>query len=422
MKMKTYDIAILGLGTVGGGTYQVIEREQQQIAQKEGFIVNVKKVLALDYSVDIPEEKKAKSLEEITEDPDIKVVVELIGGKTIAKKFILKALEAGKTVVSANKELIANCWQEIQDAAKASGAGFYFEASVGGGIPILRTVQESLQANTIESISAIINGTTNYILSDMEENASDFDKVLKEAQALGYAEADPTSDIEAFDSMYKLSILSSMAFGVHIPISHIYREGITRITGQDMTIAHELGMTIKLLAIAKKNGNSVEARVHPTMIPLSHPLANVKGVFNSIFMTGSAVGDVMFYGRGAGAFPTASAVVSDIIYAINAGSKHKYMDYIGKENSTVEFNTNWESAYYLRLTVADKPGVLAKIAGILGQHGVGIASVIQKGTGAGDVPLIFVTYKTHEEDLNRALTEVCLEEGVREVSACIRVE
>lgn len=420
--MKKIDIAILGLGTVGGGTYQVIEREREQIAKKEGFELNVKKVLALDYSVPIPDEKKAKDIEEIVSDPDIKIVVELIGGKTVAKKFILAALKAGKTVVSANKELIANCWQELQDAAMETGAGFYFEASVGGGIPILRSVQESLQANTIRSLSAIINGTTNYILTNMEDNGSDFDVVLKEAQQLGYAEADPTSDIEAFDSMYKLSILSSLAFGVHIPIDHIHREGITRITGLDMQLAHELGMTIKLLAIAKKDGDTVEARVHPTMIPLSHPLANVKGVFNSIFMNGSAVGDVMFYGRGAGDFPTASAVVSDIIYAVNAEGKHKYAPYIGKDDPNVIFNTNWTSSYYLRFSVADRPGVLSAITGIMGKYNVGIASVIQKGTGSDDVPLIFVTYDTKEEDMNAALKEICFLDAVNEVSSCIRVE
>jgi homoserine dehydrogenase len=420
--MKIYDIAILGLGTVGGGTYRVIEKEQEQIIKKEGFGINVKKVLALDYSVDIPEEKKAHSIDEIINDPDIKVVCELIGGKTIAKEFIIKCLKAGKTVVSANKELIAHSWGEIQNAAKESGAGFYFEASVGGGIPILRAVQESLQANTINSIYAIINGTTNYILSDMEDHNRDFDEVLKEAQALGYAEADPTSDIEAFDSTYKLSILSSMAFGVHIPIEKIYREGITRITGQDMQIAHELGMTIKLLAIAKKNGNEVEARVHPTMIPLSHPIASVKGVFNSIYLNGSAVGELMFYGKGAGAFPTASSVVSDIIYAINMDKQHKYADYLDSDNTDVRFSTNWVSGYYLRFSVADRPGVLAKIAGLMGKHNVGIASVIQKGTAGDDVPLIFVTYDTAEEDLNAALTEICLLDEVNEVSASIRVE
>ena len=213
-----------------------------------------------------------------------------------------------------------------------------------------------------------------------------------------------------------------MAFGVHIPIEKIYREGITRITGQDMQIAHELGMTIKLLAIAKKNGNEVEARVHPTMIPLSHPIASVKGVFNSIYLNGSAVGELMFYGKGAGAFPTASSVVSDIIYAINMDRQHKYADYLDSDNTDVRFSTNWVSGYYLRFSVADRPGVLAKIAGLMGKHNVGIASVIQKGTAGDDVPLIFVTYDTAEEDLNAALTEICLLDEVNEVSASIRVE
>jgi homoserine dehydrogenase len=356
MDMRVVKIGILGMGTVGSGVYKVLASEGEYIAHKEGIQIEVKKVLALNYSIEIPEEKKAKNIEELANDPEIEIVVEVMGGIEPAKSFILKMFKAGKSVVSANKQLIANHWAELEQGAKETGAGFYFEASVGGGIPILRTIEDSLQANTISSIYAIINGTTNYILTKMSFEGGEYEDVLKEAQRLGYAEANPTADVDGYDAMYKLSILASIAFHARLPIDYIYREGIRSITKMDIGYARELGYAIKLLAIAIRRGNDVELRVHPTMIPLSNPLANVRDSFNAILLNGSAVGDVMFYGRGAGDMPTASAIISDIIYAA-VSPRQKYAtfeNYDGKVSPILHFEKNWETAYYIRLNLLDK--------------------------------------------------------------------
>ncbi len=423
--MKQLDIAILGMGTVGSGTYKVIEQEAPYIAHKKGITINVKKVLSLDYSIDIPEERKAKSIDEIIADDDIKVVVELMGGKEPAKTFMLKALEAGKSVVSANKELISQAWPELEAVAKKSGAGLYFEAAVGGGIPILRTIQESLQANTITSVYGIINGTTNYILSKMADEKLGFDEVLKTAQDLGFAEANPTADVDAFDAMYKLSILSTLAFHVRLPIDHIYREGIRKVSQEDIAAGCELGMVVKLLAIAKREGELVELRVHPTMIPKDHPLANVKDSFNAVLLSGSAVDDVMFYGRGAGDFPTASAVVSDIINAgTDGGAQYMtFMNRMDKISPTVEFNDNWNTGFFVRLIVKDKAGVLANIANTLSNNDISIESVIQKGKDEnGNVPLIIVTHKCKELSMQVAMEKISASGDIVEVASFIRVE
>lgn len=421
--MREVNIAILGMGTVGSGTYRVIESEKKNIEHKEGLRLNVKRVLAKKCSIDIPEEKITTDIAEIVNDPEIEVVVELMGGQEPARTFILEALKAGKTVVSANKDMISRAWPELEAQAKETGAGLYFEASVGGGIPILRSVYDSLQANSIDSIMAIINGTTNYILTKMTDEGKDFDEVLKEAQALGYAEANPTSDIEGFDAMYKLSILSSMAFHARIPIEYIYREGITKITKDDIAFGKELGFVVKLLAIGKKRGTEIEVRVHPTMIPADHPLAGVKGSFNAVFLNGSAVGEVMFYGKGAGDLPTASAVVSDIIYSCKV-SKHKYMTFENtfSVNPTLTFDNNWETEYFIRLVVDDESGVLASVASILGKFGVSIESVIQKGCCEDGVPLILVTHKAKEISVKHALDEIAGLNEVKRVASCIRVE
>ena len=421
--MKNINIAVMGMGTVGSGVYKVIELEKKNIEHKEGLSLNVKKVLALDYSIPIPEEKKAKDINEIVNDPDISVVVEVMGGIEPARTFILQVLKSGKTVVTANKELIARNWPELEKQAKETGAGLYFEASVGGGIPILRTVYDSLQANSIHSIYAIINGTTNYILTKMSDEGMDFDEVLKEAQELGYAEANPTNDVDGFDAMYKLSILSSLAFHARIPVEFIYREGIRRITKEDIAYGKELGFEIKLLAIGKKGDNKIEVRVHPTMIPKGHPLATVKGSFNAIFLDGSAVGELMLYGKGAGDMPTASAIVSDIIYSCNI-SKHKYVTFVNENqvSQAITFENNWQTEFFVRINVQDKPGVLAKIAGIFGKYGVSLQSVIQKGAEGGVVPLILVSHKAREISLKQALDEINLLEEVIEIANYVRVE
>lgn len=422
--MKHIKIAILGMGTVGSGVYRVIEQEGAYITHKEGMVLEVARVLARNYSIPIPDEKKAASIDEVVNDPEIDIVVELMGGIHPAKEFITQALRAGKSVVSANKQLIANHWPELEMEAKKAGVGLYFEASVGGGIPLLRTVTDSLQANTMRSICAILNGTTNFILTKMALEGKDFAEVLAEAQALGYAEADPTADVEAFDSMYKLSILASMAFHVRLPIENIYREGITHITKQDIVQAEKLGMCIKLLAIAKRRGELVQVRVHPTMIPKSHPLANVNDSFNAVLMNGSAVGDVMLYGRGAGDFPTASAVVSDVINASKT-TEHRYMTFMneqGKLSPTLEFETDWRSAYYVRLCVRHLPGTLAKITAAWAEQGVNLESVMQMGACEGGATVVFVTDEASELPVKRSLERIAALDEVEEVASCIRVE
>lgn len=424
--MKNVKVAILGMGTVGGGIYQLIEQEGKNIEHKDGIRLEVKKTLALSYAVDVPEEKKAGNIDEIVSDPEISIVAEVMGGQHPSKEFILKALEAGKTVVSANKDMISQNWPDLEAAAKRSGAGFYFEAAVGGGIPILRALNDSMQANSIDRIYGIVNGTTNYILTKMDDEGRDFADVLKEAQELGYAEANPESDVEGYDARYKLSILASMAFHARVPVDKIYCEGITKITKADIAIGRELGYVVKLLAIGKKDADgSIEVRVHPTMIRKDHALASINGSFNAIFINGSAVGEMMWYGKGAGDFPTASALVSDMVYAVHNADYPRYATFENTYGADgVKFNDNWLTEYFIRTDVQDKPGVLAKIAGIFGKHGVSIESVIQKGAKPGDMsaPLILVTHQAHEKDLRQAIEEIKELDAVVGVPNCIRVE
>ena len=346
-----------------------------------------------------------------------------MGGIEPAKSFITKMLEAGKTVVTANKELIAKHWPELEKVAKEHNVGLYFEASVGGGIPILRAVSDSLQANTITSVLGIINGTTNYILTKMCDEGGDFEEVLREAQRLGYAEANPTNDVDGFDAMYKLSILASMAFHVRLPIDHIYREGIRGISKTDIACAKELGYEVKLLAIAKRDGELVQMRVHPTMVKTSHPLANIKDSFNAILLHGSAVDDVMFYGRGAGDFPTASAILSDVICAAKT-AEHKYMTFMNDEvriSPTLCFENNWTTRFFIRMNVEDKPGMLSKITKVLGDSDVSLHSVMQKGQVGSVATIIFVTHEAKELYVKKALEEI-QEKNLAEVCSLIRVE
>lgn len=422
--MREVKIAILGMGTVGGGIYRLIEQEREQIMKTEGIKLTVAKTLALNYSVEVPEEIKAKDIDEIINDDEIEIVAEVMGGVNPAKEFELKALRAGKTVVSANKDMISQYWPELQQAAEKSGAGFYFEAAVGGAIPILRALNDSMQANTINMVYGIVNGTTNYILTKMYEDGGDFAEVLKEAQELGYAEADPTSDIGGYDARYKLSILASMAFHARIPVDKIYREGIENISGLDIEIAKEMGYVVKLLAIGKRDENGeIEVRVHPTLIPGDHALAGIKGSFNAIFIDGSAVGEMMWYGKGAGDLPTASALISDMLYAVRQ-NEHRYATFDNTyEADKVKINDNWTTEYYIRTTVLDQPGVLAKIAGILGRHNVSIQSVLQKpGKGENFAPLILVTHEAKEKDLEKAVAEVAALSEIAEKPQVIRVE
>ena len=396
--MKNVKIAIMGMGTVGGGVYRLIEMEGERIAREQGICLEVKKTLALQYSVEVPEAIKAANVQEIAEDPEISIVVELMGGIEPAKTFIKTMLEAGKTVVSANKQLIANAWPELEAAAKKGGAGFYFEASVGGAIPILRTVNTSLQANTIQSIEAIINGTTNFIMTKMCDEGGDFAEVLKEAQDLGYAEADPTADVDGFDAMYKLSILSSLAFCSRMPIDKIYREGIRNVSKKDIDCIKSMGKEVKLLAIGKKDGNEVQLRVHPTIIPKDHMLATVKGSFNAVFLKCSMADDLMLYGRGAGDLPTASAVVSDVLNAAQEAPVYaRFKNVEGEVDPEIHFNDNWQTGYYLRVQGAD----VQKAKASLEKRGIQISQEI-----ALDGDLALIIDQAYEQEIQAAVQEM----------------
>lgn len=428
--MTTHTLAILGFGTVGSGVYRIATENHDDILHREQLDLRVGRILVRDFEHEpnlhlAPRALFTTSVDDILNDGGIDIVVECMGGVEPARTFILRALESGKTVVTSNKEVMSKHWYEFEAAAKASGAGLYLEATVGGGIPIIRTILDSMQANNIERVMGIINGTTNYILTKMAEEGRAFDEVLREAQQLGYAEANPTADVEGYDAMYKLSILSSMAFHAHMPIDVIYREGITRLTAEDFEAAELLGYEIKLLAIGKKSGNAIEVRVHPTMVPKAHPLASVRGVFNAIFLTGHAVGDVMLYGRGAGCMPTASAVMSDVIYACHATGHHRYMTFRNDAaiSNEVELVRDFACVYCIRLSVADAPGTMAAIAAVFAGHDVSLKDVLQLGERAGGSSHItFMTHTAHELSVQAALDEIRRLPCVHEVESVIRAE
>ncbi len=428
--MKHFSIALLGFGTVGSGVYRIISENGPQISHREGIELTIERILVRDFEHEpnlalAPMALYTTDFDEIINDPSIDIIVECMGGIEPAKTFIIRALEAGKTVVTSNKEVMSKNWPVFEKAAKATGAGLYLEATVGGGIPIIRTILDSMQANNITSVMGIINGTTNYILTQMTETGQSFADALKDAQALGYAEANPTADVEGFDAMYKLSILSSISFHAHVPIEVIYREGITKLTKADFETAQMLNYRIKLLAIGKKTGNRIEVRVHPTMIPATHPLASVRGVFNAIFLTGHAVDDIMLYGRGAGCMPTASAVVSDVIYACHNEKQHKYMTFVNEESISgeIELVQDFNGIYCIRLNVADKPGTMAAIADAFAERKVSLKSVIQLGENDGvSSRITFLTHRASEFAVREALARIETLSCVNAVESMIRVE
>ena len=420
--MKQFSIAILGFGTVGLGVYRVLTEGQASIRHREGIQVDVNKILVRDFvnepNIDkAPREIFVTDVQEILSDSDISLVVECMGGVEPARTFILGALNAGKTVVTSNKEVIAKHWPEFVKAAKASGAGLYIEATVGGGIPIIRTVIDAMQGNNINRVMGIVNGTTNYILTRMKNEGADFADVLKDAQKLGYAEANPTADVEGFDAMYKLSILGSLAFHAHVPIEHISREGITKLSGADFAAADTLGYAIKLLAIGKKGEEGIEMRVHPTMIPKAHPLAGVNDVFNGIFLTGDAVGDVMLYGRGAGSLPTASAVVSDVIYGCHAQGGHKLPSFKNEAEITpdVKLSENAQGSYCIRFH-----GDEALASGMLKDLGIGVEKVVQLSGEEGHFALLTAPVKA--QTLAEAMAKLSAEGSKMRVDSLLRVE
>ena len=433
---KKISVALLGFGTVGSGVYRVIVENGALITHREGLEITAKRILVKDFAsepnIDMaPRELFTTSMDDIVNDPDISICVECMGGVEPARTFILAAINAGKTVVTSNKEVISKHWYSFAEAAEKTGAGLYIEGTVGGGIPLLRTVTDSLQANAVTGIMGIINGTTNYILTKMSEEGLNFSDVLQEAQALGYAEADPTADVEGFDATYKLSILSSLAFHTHVPIDAIHREGITKLSAADFHAAKQLGYEIKLLAIGKKDEKKklVEVRVHPTMIPRTHPLAAVRNAFNAVFIKGNAVDDVMLYGRGAGQMPTASAVMGDVIYACHHMGTHRLPTFrnIPDMDAGTTLVSDWRSKYCLRTRVLDRPGVLCAMTGVLAKHDISLNSVLQfsQTTCEKNGPIAWVTFLTHEAQelsMRAAVKELTELEVVECVESVIRVE
>ncbi len=428
MKKNTVYIGLLGCGTVGGGVWKVIDKNRDIIHKRTGIEISVKRVLEKDFdkarAVGVPEQIITNNFDDILHDQEIDVVVEVIGGTTIAGEFIRQALKAGKSVVTANKDLLAQDGQELFKLAEQNGVDLLFEASVGGGIPIIRPLKESLAANRVETIYGIVNGTTNYMLTKMSEEGSSYADVLAEAQQKGYAEADPASDVEGYDSARKLAILASIAFNTRVSFKNVFVEGITRITARDIMYARELNYAVKLLAIGKEENGQIEVRVHPTMIPLNHPLASVKDVFNAIFVRGDAVGDLMFYGRGAGELPTASAVVGDIIDAARNLIKgiRGRISCTCYDNKSIKNIGEIKTKYYVRMKVIDRPGVLAAIASVFGNQEVSLASVIQKRNIGHIAEIVWVTHDVLEKNIQDALKIIEGLSIVEEISNVIRVE
>lgn len=421
--MKKVGVALLGLGTVGGGTYRILVNNKSRIEEEYGISLEIIKIMERDKKkaekLGVPLSVLTTDINDIISNPEINVVAEFFGGIEPAKTFLIQSLEAGKSIVTANKELFSKNWPELEMAAKKGNAGLYFEATCAGGVPVIRTLNDAMQANTITAIKGIINGTTNYILTKMSDEGADYGDVLKTAQKLGYAEANPEADVEGYDASYKLSILSTLAYKTAVPVNAVYREGITKITNADIEFGKEFGLTIKLLGISKKTDKGIEARVHPVFIPKTHPLSSVKGSFNAVYISGDAVDDIMLYGRGAGDLPTGSAIVSDIVYA-GLSEKHKRFPQVLRKDKC-NFISDFESEYYIRLLVNDKPGVLASLSGILGKYDISITTMVQK-EGENVVPLCFVTHKTCEKAIQNAVSEIKKLPDVIEVSNIIRVE
>ena len=420
--MDRIAIGFLGCGNIGCGVYKLLETYGQEIEKNEGVSFDIRKILVRSVSKkrswDIPSHLLTDQVDDVLCDPEISIVMEFMGGEEPAASYMIRTLENGKTVVTANKMALATHWNEIFAAAREHGTGVYYEASVCGAVPVIRAMNDSLQANRITSVMGIINGTTNYILSRMSREGAAYEEVLADAQRLGLAEPDPTADVEGYDAAYKLSILSTLAFHRHVPVERVYREGITGVTALDVQCGKEFGLALKLLAIAKEEEGGVQVRVHPTFVPDHHPLAGVSDSFNAVYVTGHASGEMMFYGRGAGDLPTASALVSDLVKA--AGAKRHALPAVGDEPCM--FASDWECVHFVRLLVRDEPGVLAQVAGKFARYGVSIASMVQKGErdDHGFVQAIFLTHKASEYAVRSALGD--LQGELASVGSVIRVE
>ena len=432
--MHEISVGLIGFGTIGTGVVKLLQDNHDLIEKRLGAKLILKKIADLDITtsrpVSVSKDLLTTDAKEILNDPDISIIIELIGGYEPARSFILEAMRKKKHVITANKAMLATYGNEIYRVAEEQGVDIGFEASVGGTIPIIKTLKESLVANRMKSIFGIINGTSNYILSKMTDEDKPFEVVLNEAQSLGFAEADPTFDIEGIDTAHKLAIILSLAYGRKVNVDDIYREGISGISEQDISFAGELGYRIKLLAIAILREELIEARIHPTMIPLDHLLANVNENYNAFHLIGDASDSVFLYGQGAGMMPTASAVIGDLVDIsrnmikgisgrVPARSQKEATIHDIQLMSFDDIVTN----YYFRFSALDRPGVLSKISGILGLNNISIAAVIQKGRKqAGPVPIVMTTYKSREHDVQKALKEIDQLEIVHGKTILIRIE
>ncbi len=426
MEQLTRKIALLGMGTVGGGVYQIIERQKQEMPFKVGAELEIVKVLVRNrakYADRVPAEVLTDCWEDIINDESIDIVVEVMGGIEPARTYIRAALAAGKHVVTANKDLMAVHGHELLELARENHCDLLFEAAVAGGIPIIRPLKQCLAGNDITEIMGIINGTTNFILTKMEKEGMDFAEALRLATDLGYAEADPTADIEGYDAGRKLAIMASIAFHTPVTFDDVFTEGITKITAKDMRYAQEMGCSIKLLGIAKKTETGIEVKVHPTLIPEQHPLASVNDSFNAVFVHGDAVDDAMFYGRGAGALPTGSAVVGDIMdvarnMLFHANGRIGCSCY---KNLPIKKIGDTASSYYIRMRLEDRAGTLAAMANVFGSNQVSIAVLLQKETIGQDAELVVVTHAVEEGKFMNAIAALSAMDMVKEISSIIRV-
>ena len=426
MNDRTLRVGLLGCGTVGTAVARLLHEHREDIARRAGCRLEVSKVAVRDPSKrrDVPVDASAFTADpmDVIDDPDVDIVCELMGGSEPAGSLILAAFDRDKPVVTANKELLSTRGRELFDASEAKGLDLYFEAAVGGGIPLVRPLKESLTGERLTRIIGIVNGTTNFVLTRMSKNGMSFTEALEEAQRLGYAEADPSADVDGHDAAAKCAILASIAFNARVVAADVYREGIAGVSTEDIEFARRLGYVVKLLAIAELHEERIAARVHPAMIPSNHPLAAVRDAFNGVFVEGPNVGELMFYGRGAGGEPTATAVIGDLVtVARNRLAGARGVGCTCFLERTIRPMSEMEGQYYILLRVEDRPGVLAEIASVFGRNEVSIKSVWQEGTGA-DAQLVFITHRAREGSFQQAVTELRDVRAVEEVQSVLRVE
>ncbi len=429
--MRTITVGILGLGVVGSGTVRILQENADEIARRVGARLVVKRIAVRDVfkerAVKVERGLLTADPFEVIDDPEIEILAELIGGVQPAHGYVMRAIRSGKNIVTANKEMMAKAGHDLMHAAGDAKKDFFFEGSVAGGIPIIGPLKESLAANKVRQVMGIVNGTTNYILTKMTHEGADFDAVLAEAQAHGYAETDPTSDVDGWDAQYKIAILASIAFNSRVPVEAVSAQGIRGVSARDIALAKELGYRIKLVAIATQDeaGETMLVRVHPALLPVRHPLASVDDVFNAVLVQGDAVGDVMFYGRGAGSLPTGSAVVGDLIATarnILGGSTGRIGCTCFEQKRMLPIE-QVETKYYVRLRALDKPKALASIANVFGDHHVSIESVVQKMLeDDGEAEIVWITHRVREANLRAALADIARLPAVRSLDNWLRVE